>query len=411
MNVNAPAQPYDFLMTTVAISVPSGAHHRSVLQPMRDLLTQQTDWRFLVITPGAPWSDQLFPFNDYPRERFSFFENGAAERVLAEVRPALVVTTTAGLDPVDLPILEAAKTLGLRTATVIESWDNVLKMDRVNRGLGKSGQRVVLPDHLLVWNDIMKRDLLRLFPTLTENQISIVGAPRLDYFGPKYAARLPSRENTLRFFGLKPEGRVLHLATTELYDHGHVAKAIGEAKQRGDLPSDLQLYASVHPGGKMERHRPWAERYGFAIRFSPGRHEPAPHPDFRYNPTREEMLLLVSMFKNTDVAINLSSTVALESCMANRPVICAFFGKPLDWWTWRRSMVVRDFREHYADLLRGGGIAVARNPRQLVQQINEYLAHPEKDRDGRRKSAEIIATTLAGDVSDLTLKVFQRLLT
>ena len=112
-------------MTTVAISVPSGAHHRSFLQPMRDLFVEQTDWRFLIITPGAPWSDQLFPFADYPRERFSFVENDAAEGVLAEIRPTLGVTTTTGLDPVDPPILETAKKLGLRTATVIESWDKV----------------------------------------------------------------------------------------------------------------------------------------------------------------------------------------------------------------------------------------------------------------------------------------------
>ncbi|TSC71563.1 MAG: hypothetical protein G01um101438_1037 [Parcubacteria group bacterium Gr01-1014_38] len=396
-------------MLQIAFSVPSGAHHRSVLQPMRDLLAQETDWQFLIITPGAPWSDQLFPFNDYPRERFSFAENGAADRVLAEVRPPLVVTTTAGLDPADPPILETAKRLGLRTATVIESWDNVLKMARVNRGLGKSGQRIVLPDHLLVWNEIMKRDLLRLFPVLTRDQISIVGAPRLDYFGPRFTAQLPSKHDTLRAFDLDPSQRVLHLATTELYDHGHVARAIGEAKRRGDLPSDLQLYASVHPGGNMERHRPWAEQYGFTIRFSPGRHEGAPHPDFRYNPSREEMLLLVSLFTHTDIAVNLSSTVALESCVADRPVICAFFGKPFDWLTWRRSMVVRDFREHYADLLRGGGIAVARSPRKLIELIRTYLENPTKDREGRRRSAEIIATTLAGDASERVLHILKAL--
>lgn len=376
---------------------------------MRDLLVEQTDWQFLVVSPGAPWSDRLFPFADYPRDRFSFAENGSADRVLQTVRPSLLLTTTTGLDPLDVPLLETARRLGIRTATVIESWDNVRKMNRVHRGLGKGGQRVVLPDHLLVWNDIMRGELLRYFPSVREDQISIVGAPRLDYFGPRYADQLPSREDTLRYFGLNPAGRVLHLATTELYDHGHVAKAIGEAKRRGELPPDLQLYASVHPGGNTERHRPWAEQYGFVMRFSPGRHEPAPHPDFRYNPTREEILTLVALFKYTDVAVNLSSTVALESCVADRPVVCAFFGKPLDWIGWRQSMVVRDFREHYADLLRGGGIAVARSPRQLVAQTSEYLEHPEKDRDGRRRSAEIITTTLAGNACPRVLAALRQL--
>lgn len=407
--VNRGAKNYALAMPTVAISVPSGAHHRSFLQPMRDVLVNETDWNFLVISPGAPWADQLFPASFYPRHRFTFVENKVAGVRLKEQRPALIVTTTTGLDPSDVPILESAQAAGIKTATVIESWDNILKMDRIRRGLGKDGQRVVLPDHLMVWNEIMKRDVLRFFPSFTGERISIVGAPRLDYFGPRYASMLPSREETLRFFGLDPGHTVLHLATTELYDHGHVAKAIGEAKRRGKLPKSLQLYASVHPGGKMERHRPWAERQGFTIRFSPGRRENAPHPDFRYNPTREEMLRLVAFFKYTDVAVNLSSTVALESCVADRPVICAFFGKPLDWWTWHRSMVVRDFREHYADLLRGGGIAVARSPTALIRAIREYLEHPTKDRDGRRRSAEIIATTLAGDASERVLRALRDL--
>lgn len=394
-------------MRTIVISVPSGAHHRSFLLPMRDLLRQHTDWRFLIITPGAPWSDTLFPAGDYPRDRFAFADNRAAEPLIRETRPNLLITTTAGLDPLDAPLLESAKATGTRTVTFVESWDNIWKMDRVAHGLGKPGQRVVLAEYFLVWNDVMKTHLHRAFPTISLDQIAVTGAPRLDFFGPRFASQRPRPEQTLSAFGLNPSGRVLHLATTELYDHGHVAKAIAEGKRRGDLPADLQLYASAHPGGKLERHKPWADEHGFTLRFSPGRQENAPHPDFRYNPSLHDMLLLASLFKETDVMVNLSSTVALESCLADRPTICAFFGKPWDWFTWYRSMVVRDFKEHYAAMLRGGGIAVARNPRQLVQTIREYLSNPAKDHEGRRRSAEIIATTVAGDASERVLKALK----
>lgn len=396
-------------MGTIVLSVPSGAHHRSLLQPLRELFLAERGWKVLVISPGAPWSDRLFPFADYPRGRFSFTENGAAEHVLQQLRPALLVTTTAGLDPADPPLLEAAQSLGIRTATFIESWDNVWKMERVARGRGKPGQRIVLADHLLVWNEPMKAHLLRAFPSLRPEHITVTGAPRLDYFGPRYASLLPSREEVFRGLGLDPTKRLLHLATTELYEHDHVAKAIAEARERDDLPGNLHLYASVHPGGNLERHRPWAERYGFTLRFSPGRSDTAPHPDFRYNPSHADMLLLAATLKETDVMVNLSSTVALESCLADRPTICAFFGKPFDWLRWNRSMVVRDFREHYADLLAGGGIAVARNPTQLTAQIRASLAHPEQDRDGRRRSAERVAGTLAGDASARALSVLREL--
>lgn len=410
-------------MQTIAVSIPSGAHHRSLLQPLRELLLAETTWNFLVISPGAPFADELFAASDYPRARFGFVENAQAAQALASQQPILVVTTTAGLDPADVSILEAAKRLGLGTATFIESWDNVWKMERVQRGLGRTGQRIVLADHLLVWNEIMRRHLLRAFPMLRPDQITVTGAPRLDYFGPRYDTKRPTREVVLTALGLDPIKPLLHLATTELYDHAHVAQVIADAKRRGDLPATLQLYASVHPGGNLERHRSWAERYGYTLRYSPGRRDPtfpglrsgvrgagpAPHPDFRYHPTEDDMLQLASIFRETAVLVNLSSTVALESCLADRPTICAFFGKPFDWFRWNRSMVVRDFREHYADLVRGGGIAIARNPRALVSQITEYWKNPAADHAGRIRSAERIATTLAGDATKRVLEVLRRL--
>lgn len=376
---------------------------------MRPLFVAETDWQFLVLTPAAPWADRLFPAAEYPRDRFRFVLPAETSSVVQPEKLQLLVTTTTGLDPLDAPLLDFSRTHGVPTLTFVESWDNVWKMERVARELGKSGQRVVLPDHLLVWNDIMKTHALRAFPELTRGQITVTGAPRLDFFGPRYVSRVPSREETFRALGAPPAARLLHLATTELYDHGHVAKAIARAKRRGDLPADLFLYASVHPGGKMERHRPWAEAFGFTVRFSPGRTEDASHPDFRYQPTEEDLLLLVATFRHTDVMVNLSSTVALESCLADRPTVCAVFGKRFDWWNWRRSMVVRDFKEHYADLVRGGGITVAQNPQELVAALRAYLADPSKNHEGRRRSAEIIATTLAGDASARVLDVLQRI--
>lgn len=415
---SAPPAPDTTRMPTIAISVPSGAHHRSFLLPMRDLFAAEQDLRFLVISPGAPWANELFPATDYPRDRYSFVDGMQAESALAQQKPSLVITNTAGLDPLDTPVLEAAQRLGVRSLTIIESWDNVWKMERVAKGLSKGGRKIILADHITVWNDVMAAHLLRVFPSLRGEQVLVTGAPRLDFFGPRFADKLPNRERTLRYYGLRPEEPVLHFATTELYDHGYVAETIGKAKRRGELPPNLQLYASVHPGGNRERHRPWADQYGFVLRFSPGRREHAPHPDFQYNPTLEDLLYLVGIFKYADVMVNLSSTVALESCVVDRPVICAFFGKPfgwlamspVEWWTWRRSMIVRDFHEHYADLLRGGGIAVAKNSRQLIARITACLAHPEKDSEKRRRSAEIIATTLAGDASDRVLATIRRIL-
>lgn len=397
---------------TIVISVPSGAHHRSLLQPLRGMFLEKRDWRFVVLTPGAPWADRLFPPSDYPRDRFAF-ENIETEKAdapetrarlaktYAAHRPRLVLTTTTGLDPLDRPILSVARGMGIPTCTYVESWDNIWKIVR-NR------ERHVLPDHFIVWNNIMKRHLLRAFPDLTPDRVSVTGAARLDAF--RHRERIPTRDTLFRVLGLDPTKRLLHLATTELYDMSHVARDIGEAKRRGELPADLQLYASMHPGsGTPRRHSAWAARYGYTLRSAVGRHEDAPHPDFRFNPTEEDVSLSIALWEQADVLVNFSSTAAIESMYADRPTICAFYGKPFDRWNWRRSAVVRDFHEHYADLVRGGGVRVARNRRELIGAITDSLEHPEKDREGRKRSCERILTTLKGDASRKTFDVIRTL--
>lgn len=399
-------------MTTVAISVPTGSHHRALLQPLRDLFVAQEHWNFLIISPGAPWADELFPAAVYPRDRFAFGEiktnqwqapetRASLKRIYAQFDPALVVTTTTGRDPLDRPILAVAKEQGIRTCTFVESWDNIWKMARTRK-------EQVIPDRLIVWNEIMKDHLLREFPELTPERISVTGAPRLDAF--RHEDKIPSRDALFRALGLDPAKRLLHLATVELYDMSHVAEQIGKARKNGALPPDLQLYASMHPGsGKPDMHRQWTEQYGYTLRYSFGRHEKAPHPDFLFNPTMEEMVLLVALWKETDVMVNFSSTAALESMLADRPTIGVLYGKPRDWWNWRRSAVVRDFQEHYQDLVRGGGVRVVRRRRELIPAIQDALAHPEKERDGRRKSCEIVMTTLGGDASQKTFEVLRDL--
>lgn len=441
-------------MPTIAISVPTGSHHRALLQPLRDFFVREPDWNILIISPGAPWAEELFPATVYPRPKFTFAETKTSEwqapatqamlrALYRERRPTLVLTTTTGRDPVDRPILAVANKLGIRTCTFVESWDNVWKMAR------KRAEQVI-PDHLIVWNEIMKSHLLREFPELSADRVSVTGAPRLDYF--QHQDNLPSREHLFDDLGLDPKKRLLHLATVELYDMSYVAEHIREAKRRGHLPADLQLYASMHPGsGKPDMHTPWAEKYGYTLRYSFGRRDAAPHPDFLFNPTMEEMLRLVALWRETDVMVNFSSTAALESMLADRPTIAVLYGKatladvinpmqwlamseqhkngvggpstpraarrsgsfsslPLvEWWNWRRSAVVRDFREHYRDLVRGGGVRVVRHRRDLIPTIQDSLADPERDHDGRQRSCEIIMTTLKGDASEKTFAVIKKL--
>ncbi len=388
----------------LAFSVPSGFHARELLFPLKPHLENdaQID-RVSCITPGAAHTAEIFPAYG---SKFAFYPNppdlAGHTFLLKKLAPAIVLTTTAGLDFRDVPILQAARQLGLPTCTFVASWDNVYKMERFKQ----FGKPYILADILVVWNRMLRDHLLRVFPTLKPEHVVVLGAPRFDFFS--HANRIPSREQLLKYLGFAhDDSKLIHIATTELYPMEYIVKAIRQASEAGTLPRRLQVYASVHPGGKLSRHEGYAKKYGVTVRFSFGRRDHAPVPEFAYNPTVEEIYMLVALFKHTDVLVNHSSTVAIESMVADVPVVNVKYGQPFDWWRWYRSMVYRDFQQHYVDITQGGGTTIVKNKQQLIAAIARYLQNPEAERRERHDSAQRIITTLAGNASQQFLDLLK----
>lgn len=389
----------------IAISAPTGYNTRELLTPLKGLLTaDEAIDRVTVLTPAADHQPAIFP--DYgPKFSFLYRTGGQThyDALLAKLMPDLVVTPTAGLDDKDTPILRASKQAKIRTFTFIASWDNVYKMERFKQ----YGKPYVLADYFGVWNQMMRDHLLRVLPQIHPERIFIVGAPRLDVFS--HTDRIPTKQALYDYLEL-PDATVplLHIATTELYPMEYIVKTIHQARLLKQLPEQLYLYASVHPGGSLERHQGYAKRYGVTVRYSFGRRDNAVLPEFIYNPTPAETYLLVALFKHARVLVNHSSTVAIESMLADVPVVNVKYGQRFDWWRWRRSMVFRDFQQHYDDIVRGGGTTVAHSPRELVASIQRYLLHPEYKRAERAATTARMITFADGTASQRLLDTIKQ---
>jgi len=244
----------------------------------------------------------------------------------------------------------------------------------------------------------MNRDHIgRVFPQVNDDRIRITGAPRFDYF--THQDRVPSKHEVLAYTGLPSESnlKILHGATTELYSFEYILAALAEAKASRALVAPTALYASVHPGGDMNRHQ--YDSYGAVTRYSFGRREKATHPNFSYLPTDEEIYMLVALFKHTDVLVNQSSTVAIESMACDVPVINVKYGKPMDWWGWHRSMVYRDFQQHYRYITEEGGTTIVKNKKRLIAAVNRYLENPAHEREQRAKTVRKMITYTDGSAS------------
>lgn len=382
----------------ILFSVPTGYHLRELLLPLRSLLeADNTIEKVFVITPTARFRRDIFSSFSH---KFEFFENpddlASHATLMRNLTPSIVVTNTVGHDALDYPILKAAADNKIPTLTFIASWDNVWKISR----LMAAHKPTYIADHLIVWNTMMKSHLLQIIPKLTANRISVIGAPRLDYFWQ--TKKIPSKATLYQQLSLTDLAKpLIHFATTELYPMDYVVAAIAEAIETGDIPA-CYLYASVHPGGDIKRHTKLAS-FGATVRYSFGRQAQALHPAFAYVPTEPDIYRLISLFMHADALINHSSTTALESLIAGTPVINVKYGQPFDWWRWYRSAVYRDFREHYADLIRDGATYVVTNKQQLITSLKQALANRAAKAQARQTTIKRMITTTDGSASQKVL--------
>jgi hypothetical protein len=120
-----------------------------------------------------------------PSDRFFelFIEHEQADVVL--------VTPLVDYGSYQTDVVKAAHRLGVPVAFLPFSWDNL-----TNRGLVR-----VIPDRMLVWNDIQLREAVELHG-VPPGRVLVVGAPRFDDF---YAmAPSSSRDDFCRQIGLDP---------------------------------------------------------------------------------------------------------------------------------------------------------------------------------------------------------------
>lgn len=382
----------DYYCMKLLFSIPSGYHLRELVLPLRrHLEVNPSITEVHCVTPAAPLAKDIFKeFGP----KFFYHENpkdDAGHRTLfSEIKPDVVVTNTVGHDALDEPILRIAKELSIPTVTFIASWDNVWKIGR----LIESKIPIFVADRFIVWNSMMKEHLMRIFPDVAEERIAIIGAPRLDYFA--HTDQIASKEEVYKRLGFDDINRpFIHIATTELYEMEYIFKAIREAIDSNVIPNNPYIYASVHPGGSMDRYKPF-EKYGAVLRFSPGRREDITLPSFRYAPVESDILFLIGVFTHASVLVNHSSTVALESLITGVPVVNVKYGKFLDFIGWRRSMVYRDFLQHYDDLVSDGATYVVKSKKELIDAVVDATAHPHAKDAQRASTVKKMITTIDG---------------
>ena len=321
----------------------------------------------------------LAPSLGRPESRYDlsdrFVSHPHADALFDRHAPALLVTSSPGLILSEVPLLRTAARRGVRALAIDPSWDNF-----TNKLLP-----VRKVDRLFVWNALM-RDQAVQWHGYRADMIRLCGAPQFDgYFrgGPQ-----TSREDFCRRIGADPHKKLVTLTTTprELYPfHDRVVRALSGAIASGALAPPSQVLVRLHPRDDEDAYRD-VRRLPHVIVEKPFRPTVTAGDGLAVDVMPEHQRHLAETMRHSDVAVNVASTITIEACVFDTPVVNISFDgdQPLEY---ARSARRYYAFSHYVNITRHGAVRIAATPGEMVEHVNRYLDDPSLDAAGRGRVA------------------------
>ncbi len=287
------------------------------------------------------WESRLLP------------DSKSFQKLLDDYHPELLVTATPGFDAWEGELILLARRAGLSSVAVNFTWDN----------LTTNSKHIRKSDCLIAWNEIMRGEAEKIH-RYSPDKVFVSGTPRFDpYFRDE--KKEPTREEFLRSKGLDPKNRtVFHTTVTKAYpfQKKYIYDLINLRKDK-KIPY-VNLLIRIHPLDLIENYSEFKDIPDFCIERS------GKEIEMSY----DDLLNLKCSLKYTDLNINYASTITIEACIFDKPVInIGYLGV---------YALAYEF-DHYRPIYESGAVKLAKTDDDLPRLINAYLSDPGKDREAR----------------------------
>ncbi|MHA1713888.1 MAG: hypothetical protein ACTSW4_07655 [Candidatus Ranarchaeia archaeon] len=301
-------------------------------------------------------------------------------------KPDLVFATDY-LYPHEWGLVKAARHYKVPVISMVASWDHLTK-----------GRLPTMYDRMIVWNDFLKRQLVEWYGYKPEN-VFITGIPQFDYY-VKDRNKLPGKREFMKSIGADPKEKLITYTTSPVTlspSEQDIIEIICESVKKGEVTYPSHVHVRFHMADDFSRYEK-LKRYGNIISFEKAGKSASPEK-FIWAPDKEDMLHFAALLKNSDVVLNVCSTVTIDAAAFDTPIInVAFDGyekKP-----YFRSILRYYDYTHYQNLMRTKGAKLARNKKELIKYINEYLKNPKLDAEGRRRILTDLCYKLDGKAGE-----------
>lgn len=282
-----------------------------------------------------------------------------------------VVFSTSIISGIDIAFMKEAKKRNVKTVSMTKGWDHA----------ARSLYRFI-PDRIIVQNNIIK-DYLLFYQKIGGEKVSVCGFPQFDWYSKKEL--LLSREQFMSSLGFDQQRKLILFGSEGPWSpkDDNIAGLLAKGVEVG---GKLSVGASllIRPyfvDLKTKRFNKFFGLKNIKVDNSMVYHETI---STNWDPNMDEIMYFVNLMYHMDVLVNIASTLTLDACCFDKPIIAVNFGFIYDKKSGKdiSSVLYEDI--HYQDVLKTGAVDLVSSEQELLASVNNYLLHPEYKRAERK---------------------------
>lgn len=355
--------------------------------------------QFMAFPRGIDWLGTL---HQKAVKRLPVFKE--YQKLLADIQPDIVFCSNQWSHSV-IPVVLAAKSLGIPCATFIFSWDNITTRGHIPSPF----------DYFLVWSEHMKTELLRYYPKVNPEDVYIVGTPQFEPYADE--SLYVSKAAFFNQIGADPNRPLIcysgGIEGTCPEDQDHVS-ILMELIHSGQIKHSPQVLLRPAPTDNLSRFDEVRRKYPDMIYAVPewvrGNH------GFNTIPTSADIQFLVNLVRHADLNVNIASTMTLDFAIHDKPVVNIAFDVASPPLLGQSLWDLYYQFDHYRPVIELNAVRLAHSEQDLAKHVNSYLAQPLLEQEERHKlvdleigrplgvSSEIILSTLQAVSQDIMLE-------
>ncbi|MBI4118614.1 MAG: CDP-glycerol glycerophosphotransferase family protein [Parcubacteria group bacterium] len=307
-------------------------------------------------------------------------------------KPDLVFSTSV-MGKLDISMMKEAERRGVPTVSMPKSWDNVtMQLYRF------------VPDHLVVQNEIMKREVARV-QRIDPAQISVSGFPQFDWY--RRPEILVSRDEFCHSYGVDPERKIIFYGSEGAWsgDDQHIVSLLSHWVKNDMLGEKCALIIRPHFSEK-DRGR-FDEFKGSNVIVD----DNFTTSDFLkpWDPNVSETKKFTNLLHHCDALVAVASTLTLDGVCFDKPLINVAFKILLHPKTGEDISSIWYDSDHYRWVMAAGGVDVVKSEEALKESLNLYLLDPARKREERKRLLEQLCFKVDGKSSDRIIDVIRKI--